>query len=44
MLVSKKATAQKVLSVKSARREKVAIGIHNWAIVGRESARCPKGT
>jgi hypothetical protein len=40
MLVSAKATAQKVSSAKSARREKVAIGIHNWAIVGRKSARC----
>jgi hypothetical protein len=43
MLVSKKATAQKASSAESARREKVAIGIHNWALVGRESARCPGG-
>jgi hypothetical protein len=43
MLVSNKATAPKVSSAKSALREKVAIGIHYWAIVGRESARCPGG-
>jgi hypothetical protein len=43
MLVSTKATNPKVSSARSARREKVAIVIHYWAIVGRESARCPGG-
>jgi hypothetical protein len=43
MLVFTKATAPKVSSAKSARRDKVAIGIHNRAIVGRESARLRGG-